>query len=115
MTAAKNPEADAILKYTVEILKITLATSFINGVMQAISGAVRGMGYSVSVMVITLCGACLFRILWVLLVFPMEAMHTLTGLFIIFPLSWGATALLLAAISVYAYIKMKRTEKSALQ
>ena len=112
---AKNPEADAILKYTVEILRITLATSFINGLMQAVSGAVRGMGYSISVMIITLLGACLFRILWVLFVFPIEAMHTLSGLFVIFPLSWGATALLLAAVAVYAYLKLKRSDKADLR
>ena len=110
-----NADAEAILVFTLEILAITLATSFLNGTMQTFSGAVRGMGYSISVMIITLTGACLFRILWVLFVFPIEAMHTLSGLFVIFPLSWGATAILLAAVSLYAYLKMKHTEKAALQ
>ena len=106
-----NPNADEILKYTLQILSITLATSFLNGTMQTISGAVRGMGYSVSVMVATLTGACLFRILWVLFVFPLEAMNTLSGLFIIFPLSWSATAVSLAAVAVFAYLRLKKEKK----
>jgi len=55
-------------------------------------------------------GPLFFRILWVLFIFPIKTMNTLTGLFMIFPLSWGATAILLAAVAVFAYFKFKSSQ-----
>lgn len=67
-------------------------TPFIfQGLMDCISGCIRGMGRSVSVMMITLMGACVFRIIWLLTIFRIPAFHTPQCLYISYPLAWMIT------------------------
>ena len=67
-------------------LRIMLVTYFLCGVMDVISGSLRGLGYSFKPMIVTVFGACIFRSFWVLWVFPMN--RTLTNLVISYPVSW---------------------------
>ena len=101
-----NPEADQIIGYAVQILSLTLATSFLNGMWQMLGGAVRGMGYSVSCMIISLFGACFFRLFWITFIFPLEHMNTITGLYTMFPISWVLTGIMLGITAFYAYRKL---------
>ena len=50
----------------------------------------RGMGDSLRPALITFCGVCVLRILWVLLVFPQ--FQTIKALLFCFPVSWSVTA-----------------------
>lgn len=50
----------------------------------------RGMGDSLRPALITFCGVCVLRILWVLLVFP--KFPTTRVLLLCFPVSWSVTA-----------------------
>ena len=50
----------------------------------------RGMGDSLRPALITFCGVCVLRILWVLLVFP--KFQTMKVLLFCFPVSWSVTA-----------------------
>ena len=54
--------------------------------VEVFAGAMRGTGYSVVPTVITGTTVCLFRILWVLIVLPLQ--HTVEALCIAYPLSW---------------------------
>jgi Na+-driven multidrug efflux pump len=54
--------------------------------MDSITGALRGLGHSVRPAIVTLIGACLLRVLWVLFVFPLH--KTLPFLMLCFPISW---------------------------
>ena len=103
-----NPQASDILDFTVHILTITLTTSFLNGIWQTLSGAVRGMGYSISAMIISLFGACLFRMMWIFFIFPLEPMNNVTGLFSVFPFSWIITGIMLGINALIAYRSIKR-------
>jgi len=49
----------------------------------------RGLGESLLPMIVTLLGACGFRILWVYTVFPLSP--TLWVLFLSYPISWAIT------------------------
>ncbi len=62
---------------------------FLVGFMDTTMGAVRGLGYSILPMCVSLLGACAFRVLWVLTVFQHH--HTLSWLFISYPISWILT------------------------
>ena len=62
---------------------------FLCGMMDVTTGAIRGMGASLVPMVISLLGACGFRILWIALVFPFW--RTPEGLFLCYPISWAVT------------------------
>ena len=65
----------------------------LNGVMGAMNGTLRGLGYSVLPTASILLGACGLRILWVETVFA--AAPTLETLFTVYPVSWGITGLAL--------------------
>ncbi len=52
-------------------------------------GAVRGLGKSFQIMLVSLFGACGIRLIWVFFFLPMR--RTLQFLYISYPLSWGIT------------------------
>ncbi len=63
---------------------------FLCGLMDVITGILRGMGSSTLPMIITIVGVCGLRILWIYTVF--EYWHTLPVLYFSYPLSWFVTA-----------------------
>ena len=62
---------------------------FLCGWMEVCSGVLRGMGRAVVSTVISLVGACLFRVVWLWTVFPVKP--TLEVIFISYPISWVLT------------------------
>ena len=61
--------------------------------IEIISGALRGIGDAVKPLIITVLGICVFRLLWVWIVFP--RIHTIGGLSLCYPISWLLTAIAL--------------------
>ncbi len=86
-------------------------TYFLCGVMDVCSGVLRGLGKSITSMVISLIGACLLRLVWVWTVFP--RFLTLDSIFISYPISWALTtavAFVVIQLSVYKLIKKEKVE-----
>jgi len=83
-----------VVSYGLIRMKILFTTYCFCGVMDVCSGALRGLGYSLLSTVNSLAGACLFRIFWVLCIFPSH--HTLENLLVSYPISWALTALFAA-------------------
>ncbi len=82
------------------------------GLMDCITGTLRGIGYAIMPMVVTLTGACLFRVAWILTVFAMPEYHTLEVLYLSYPLSWGLTfAVHLVCYALVAQPKLSRLEQ----
>ena len=79
---------------------------FLFGMMDVLSGAIRGMGSSLVPMVICLLGACGLRILWVMAVFPLW--RTPGGLFLCYPISWIVT--LMALLAAYGIVYRKHAK-----
>ncbi len=73
---------------------------FLCGIMDVLSGSLRGMGKSTVPMVVTILGACGLRILWIFTVFQRVTQVTteqkLGILFVVFPISWMVTITILA-------------------
>lgn len=84
---SSDPE---VLSYGMLRLKIICGTYFLCGIMDCMVGSLRGLGYSVLPMLVSLTGACGFRIFWVVTVFA--ARHSLTVLYMSYPVSWFITA-----------------------
>ena len=72
---------------------IILPTYFLCGMMDTMVGQLRGVGCSILPMIVSLSGACLLRIVWITTVFTWPGWHTLTVLYISYPVSWGVTFL----------------------
>ncbi len=66
---------------------------FLLGCMDSTTGALRGLGFSLLPMFITLIGACGLRILWVYTIFQIPQYHTMDSLYLSFPISWIITFL----------------------
>lgn len=72
-------------------LSVILSTYFLCGIMDVLVGALRGIGYSVLPMVVSLVGSCLLRLLWLATVFQMERFHSTTTVYLSYPISWIIT------------------------
>ena len=70
-------------------MKIMCTTYFLCGLMEVVMGVLRGMGYSVMPMLVSLAGACLFRIVWLKTFFAWDPM--ITVLYWSYPISWALT------------------------
>lgn len=77
-------------------LTVVCLPYFLCGLMEVASGTVRGMGVSLSPMIVTVLGVCGFRILWIFTLFAKH--HTLGWLFISYPISWALTFLAVSTI-----------------
>lgn len=81
----------AVIDFGVLRMHIILPTYFLCGMMDVMVGQLRGIGYSIMPMIVSLTGACLFRIVWIMTIFSMPQFHTLQMLYISYPVSWGLT------------------------
>lgn len=61
------------------------------GLMDVMVGALRGIGYSVMPMIVSLIGACGLRLLWIATVFQMPEYHTIETVYLSYPISWTIT------------------------
>jgi Na+-driven multidrug efflux pump len=86
---------------------------FLFGMMDVISGSIRGMGNSLVPMITSIIGICVVRVLWIYLVFNPNTNFTdykdLSILFISYPISWIAT--LVANLITYIVVSKKVKQK----
>jgi len=106
-----NKDFEAIVSAAAEWSGVMLTFYFTQGALNAVSGSVRGMGYSVSALLANLIGVCGTRLIWVFFIFPLEEFHSFTGLALQYPASWAVTALLLSVLCAIAFAKLAK-EKS---
>ncbi|MBO4697596.1 MAG: MATE family efflux transporter [Lachnospiraceae bacterium] len=62
---------------------------FLCGTMDVVVGSLRGMGFSLIPMFVSLAGVCGFRVIWIFTYF--RAHHTLSILLVSYPISWLVT------------------------
>ena len=77
-------------------------TYFLAGMMDVFVGGLRGMGNSFVPMIISLLGACVFRVIWIFTVFA--AYRSLTVLYLSYPISW----LLTGTVQCICYLIVKK-------
>ena len=78
-----------VIVYGMNRLAIISTMYFICGLMDVMVGSIRGLGYAVMPMIVSLMGACAFRVVWIFTVFRM--FHTQFSLYISYPISWTIT------------------------
>ena len=85
---------------------------FVCGILEVITGTLRGLGMSLAPMLISVVGICAFRVLWIYTIFQTEKFHTLDCLFASYPISWVITLLAeLAVLIIFYKTKIKNDEK----
>jgi Na+-driven multidrug efflux pump len=105
-----RPGEAYVLEYGTIRLSVIATTYFLGGIVEVVSGALRGMGSSVGPTAISLIGICVLRIVWIETAFRVH--RTLYVLYLSYPLSWIATILMLA---VLYYIRKRRLLRGAAQ
>ncbi len=65
---------------------------FLCGMMEVLTAGMRGIGYSVLPMAVSLIGACVFRLVWLATVFNIPQYHIIETVYISYPISWILTA-----------------------
>ncbi|WP_034467645.1 MATE family efflux transporter [Butyrivibrio proteoclasticus] len=71
--------------------------------VEILSGVLRGMGASFMPMLITLSGICVLRVVWILLVFPLN--KTVEMVEASYPITWITTSVLFVLYYIYYMIK----------
>lgn len=103
----RNPE---VIRYGMYRLQIIGRTYFLCGLMETLVGGLRGMGYSVVPMFVSLTGACALRVIWIFTVFA--ASRSLETLYISYPISWAVTAA--AHLTCYLVIRYRMSKKEVM-
>ncbi len=96
-----------VIEWGMQRMRVVFVFYFTHGFMQVFSGTMRGIGRSFAAFIIVLFCACIFRIIWILFIFPHH--RTLSGLLMCFPVSW----LLVSIVSgTYLVVMLKKQLKS---
>ena len=100
-----DPAKDVILAETKRIMSFMLYSYLLHGVMNSLAGAMRGLGYSISSMIINLIASCGLRVLYLVALFPLINDGSILKVCAIYPITW------LAACLIYVGFLLSRQRK----
>ena len=83
-----SPNPDVIAQGMVRMLYIAVPYALC-GIMDVMVGSLRGLGWSVAPMFVSVMGACGLRLLWIATVF--QVYHTPQCLYLSYPVTWVIT------------------------
>ena len=81
---------------------------FVCGLMDVSTGALRGLGSSLTPMLISVMGVCGIRIAWIYTIFQMPQFHTPECLYLSYLISWTATFICQTVAFIIIYKKRVR-------
>ena len=96
-------------------LSIILTTYFLCGEMDVMVGMLRGLGYSIMPMIVSLLGACGLRILWIATVFQVSEYHTVRTVYISYPMSWAVTLAVHVGCFAVVWRKIKKKNRECFE
>ena len=91
-------------------MKVICRFYFLCGLMDVSTGALRGLGASVSPMIISVLGVCGIRIGWIATIFQIPRFHTPESLYSSYIFSWSLTFL----IQMFAFMKIYKKHTRSL-
>lgn len=91
-------------------LSIIATTYALCGMMDVMVGMLRGLGYSIMPMIVSLLGACGLRILWIATVFQIPEYHSPRTVYLSYPISWGITLFVHIVCYIVVWRRLKRRE-----
>lgn len=79
-----------VIAYGLIRMRYVCVPYFLCGVMDTLVGGIRGLGSSIMPMIVSLLGACAFRVLWIFTIFQWKPEFHI--LFLSYSISWALTA-----------------------
>ena len=95
-----------VIEVGVERMKIVVLPYALCGIMDVMTGVLRGIGYSTLPMIVSLMGACVFRLLWIATVF--QAHRSMFVLLMSYPVSWTLTFIVLVILFAVLWKRVKK-------
>ena len=100
------PDDPAVIEMGCRKLSIIGYSYMTLGIMNIMSGTLRGMGASFLNMITSIIGVCGIRILWIFTAF--KAIGTFESLMLCYPLSWIGTGIIHSMMLIFLFKKEKR-------
>ena len=100
-------DSQAAIEYGMSRLLYVAVPYFLLGLMDVSTGALRGLGASISPMIISILGVCGIRIAWIYTVFQIPQYHVPESLYVSYVVSWTAT--LIAQVIAFVMIYKRQT------
>ncbi len=89
-------------------LMIICGTYALCGMMDVMVGSIRGIGYAVMPMAVSLIGACGLRFVWLATVFQIPQYHTTKVIYMSYPVTWAITFAVHVICFVIVWNKQKK-------
>lgn len=105
-------DSDEVVKAGMIRLLYILVTYFFCGMMDVMVGAVRGLGYAIMPMIVTIIGVCFVRLFWIFTFFQMPRFHATKYLYLTYPVTWSITFI---AHTICFIIVKKKFDKRMLE
>ncbi|MFI3226906.1 MAG: MATE family efflux transporter [Clostridia bacterium] len=97
-----------VIAYGIERLMFNATFQFFCMFMNVFGGQMQALGHAVLAMIISLCGGCMLRIVWIYTIFTM--FPTLRNLYVSYAASWGITALVHFIFIMYFFRKFPKED-----
>ena len=99
---------EAVKQAGMRRIRVICGTYALCGMMDVMVGALRGLGYSIMPMIVSLVGACGLRLFWIFTFFRMPRFHTERSLYLTYPVSWTITFLIHVVCFCIVWSKIKK-------
>ena len=106
---SNNPEVIAAGMVRLHYISMIYALC---GIMDVMVGALRGIGYSIMPMIVSIVGVCVLRLIWLATVFQIPEFHKIEMVYLSYPVTWILTSLVYIVFFVWICIRSAR-KKSA--
>ena len=80
---------ERVIQFGINRLAVISTMYCLCGIMDTLVGSLRGIGYSILPMLVSLTGVCVIRVIWIFTVF--KSVHTTFSLYISYPITWVIT------------------------
>ncbi len=100
-----------VIEYGVVRMTVIMLTYFTCGTMDVIVGGLRGLGKSILPMLLTLFFVCVMRVVWIYTIFRVPEYHTLTWLYISYPVSWILATIVQGGYLIFSYRRLRKYDE----
>ena len=96
-----------VIGYGVIRIKLICTLYCLCGIMDTLVGGLRGLGHAIVPTIISLIGACALRIVYIFTLFRIH--HSLSELYLTYPVSWFVTAFAQMIVLIIIYRKIVKS------
>ena len=95
-----------VVEYAVIRIRYVLSFEIINIFIETLSGAMRGVGYSLVPAIACMLGVCVFRVFYVYSIFA--EYPTFEVLMAVYPISWLATVFVIIGLYINVFNRVEK-------